>query len=98
MAGLSDWVQGIRVDSAYLPPIIIDNPLAPGAPNPVLSALKPKITITLAHGLNPVTVAPWGDPGATKWPALRAGLLIAGFGAALFIVSAFKRRRRRMHA
>jgi hypothetical protein len=79
---LSKLVTGIKVESAYLPTIDIRDPFRPGAPSPVLQRLRPKITLSMGAGLDPVVVKPYGEPGPTKWPAL-AALLAVGAGFAM---------------
>jgi hypothetical protein len=87
MAGL---VRQVSVETAYLPPLVIDDPFAPGPPAPILQALKPKITLTLATG-KPLVMAPYGDPGQSRWPALRAVLLVAGLiGVGLMVRGALR--------
>lgn len=75
---LRSLVTQVRVDTAYLPPIVIEDPFKPGQgpPSPVLQALKPRITLMVSG--RPVVVAPYGDPGPSKWPAIKTGLAIAG--------------------
>ena len=95
---LPKWVTGVRVDTEWLPPIIIADPFAttpgPVAPNPVLSVLKPRLTFEIKGGaLNPLRTAPYGEPGPTRWPQLKTGLTIAGVAALLLLVAARRRRR-----
>lgn len=83
---LRSLVTQVRVDTAYLPPIVIDDPFRPGngKPSPVLQALKPRITLMVSG--KPVVVTPYGDPGPSKWPAIKTGLAIAGLvGAGLLL-------------
>lgn len=95
---LPKWITGIRIESAWLPSIVITEPFAatPGAaaPNPVLSILKPRVTLEVRGGsMKPVVTAPYGDPGVTRWPLLRTGLLVAGVGALLLLARAKRRGR-----
>jgi hypothetical protein len=86
-------VQQIRVESAYLPPVIINDPFGPGAPSPasaaVLGVLRPKVSVILSGG-QVISRAPWGDPGASKWPAIK--LLLAGAAALAIVAIAAKLR------
>ena len=77
MVDMSKLVTGIDVDSAWLPPIHLKDPFKPGPPSPALQQLKPKITLRL-KGLDPVIIAPYGKPGPTRWPWVRAGLVVGG--------------------
>jgi len=79
-------ITQIRVDTQYLPPIVMNDPFspnaAPGASSFLLKLLKPQITVT-ADGLNPITAAPWGAPGSNKWPVVQLGLLAIMGGAVM---------------
>ncbi|MHB1430291.1 MAG: hypothetical protein ACYCVW_16530 [Rhodocyclaceae bacterium] len=76
----SDLIAGVRIDTEYGPPIVLNHPFATNQkPNPLLEALKPRITIyPSAAGINPVVLAPYGQPGTSKWPQIEAGLVLAG--------------------
>lgn len=77
---LSKYIKGIKVESAFLPEIYLPDPFAPNQePNAFLKALKPKITVELSSGLKPATIAPYGQPGPSMWPAIKTALLLAGF-------------------
>lgn len=84
MADLSKYIKGITVQTAYLPDIVINDPFAKGppVPNPILQALKPKITVSLdiAGMQKDVAMTPYGEPGATKWPVIKTGLLVLAIG------------------
>lgn len=86
---LQNAVQSIVIETAYGPPIVIDDPLKPAPPNPFLQALKPKITLTI-KGQNPLIITPYGDPGVTRWPIVKVGalvlggLLVAGIGYGIY--------------
>lgn len=79
---LNDYVKHIKVETAYLPTLDMPNPFLPGPPNPLLQALKPKITVTLeALGqTKDVVSSPYGDPGPSKWPTIQNLLLLAAVG------------------
>ena len=90
-ANLNKVVRRVRIESAYLPTLDFHDPFQPGAPgppNPLLQALKPKITLTInALGQTRDVVAmPYGDPGPSRWPALRNLLLVAAVGAVGYFV------------
>ena len=77
--GLSKYIKGIRIESAFLPDIYLPDPLkASVTPNPFLQALKPKITIESSLGNK--TLTPYGDPGPSMWPAIKTALLVGGIG------------------
>jgi hypothetical protein len=97
---LGQTVTGIRVDTAYFPPIQIvgqdlESTISTGpAGEPVFNAgaiLRPKLTVDLVAG-DPIVYAPYGDPGEGTWFPLIAG------GALLFFI-AYKlgERRGRRH-
>jgi len=80
---LNDLVQEIRIESAYLPTIDLKDPFAPGATpgagHWLLEQLKPKVTIVPRQAyINPITAAPFGEPGPTHWPTIKKGLTLAG--------------------
>jgi len=80
---LNDLVGEIKIESAYLPTIDLKDPFAPGATpgagHWLLTQLKPKITITPRNGLiSPIEAAPFGQPGPTHWPQVKAGLTFLG--------------------
>jgi hypothetical protein len=85
---LADVVKQIRVDTAWLPSIVIDDPFATdptGQTSPLMSLLMPKVTVTTI-GDNPVTSEPWGDPGDTKWPMVENVLIVSGLALAAIII------------
>lgn len=89
---LSAYVKSITVESKYSPRIQLDNPFAPGPPNPLLQAVKPQITLTLADGLGgPVVIAPYGSPGPSKWPLIKIGGVVV-LGIALVSITYLMRK------
>lgn len=79
---------------------------APGQPATVISGqgfdaariLKPKITVEMASGGDPIVVAPYGDPGPSKWGGvvgvIFAAMILASYGGIrLGKDVVFKRRR-----
>lgn len=76
------YVTKATVETTYLPPITLDHPFDQGgtaAPNPFLANLRPRITLELADGrLDPVVIAPYGDPGPSRWPLVKGVLLVTG--------------------
>lgn len=74
-----DLVEQIRIDSAFLPPIIINRPLddtgASSPPSPLMTMLKPQLTITSPILEQPSVRAPYGAPTANYWPYVRVGVL-----------------------
>lgn len=81
---LSKYITGITVESAYLPALDMVNPFGAGPPNPLLQALKPKITIRTTLGDKVLT--PYGDPGPSRWPVIRTALVLGGLGFAAWRV------------
>lgn len=97
---LQKWVTGIKVETAWLPPIEIRDPFkpspGPAQPNALLSVLKPRVTLEIQGGaLPPAKVAPYGEPGPTRWPQLRTGLQFGGVALLLVLAAIAKKRRRR---
>lgn len=87
MTNLNSLIKEIRIDTAYAPPLIVNDPFQPGASNWWLNQLKPKITIIpRSPYLKPMVSAPWGDPGVTKWPEIRTVLEVAGVATVAALV------------
>ena len=78
----SKYVSGIKIESAFLPPIDLPEPFKPGPPNPLLQLLKPKITLQTSLGEKVLT--PYGDPGPSKWPMVKMALLYAFVGFVIY--------------
>jgi hypothetical protein len=80
---LDSAVGRAEIRTAFGPTISLDRPFAPTPPgddSAFTKLMQPVITLypTAAAGMvdpNPITYAPYGDPGETKWP-----FLVAGFG------------------
>lgn len=80
----SDFVKAIDIASNDLPPIHIDYPFRPSAtppkPNPFLQYEQPKITLSfeplLGQNLNPVSYAPYGNPGPNNWDFVEGALAV----------------------
>lgn len=84
---LESLVTSLQIDTVWGPTIQLDDPFAPTpAPNPFLTAMKPKITIGIQGGA-PVVISPYGDPGETQWPKVKVGLL-GGLALLLFLLAA----------
>lgn len=77
-------IKKVTVETAYLPRIELNDPFAPGPPSPLMQALKPKITIETT-GFSPMVMAPYGEPGPSKWPLVSV-IGLAGFAALGFLV------------
>jgi len=73
LEGLGDFtlpIDQIKIESAYGPTIVLDHPFqGPSVVSPLLSRLKPKVTLKVG-GFTPIVMAPYGDPPPTKWPTL----------------------------
>lgn len=87
---LSKLITGVTIESEWGPAITIPDPFKPAPPNPALQIIKPKVTLQIA-GVGPVTMAPYGNPGPSKWPMVKMVALALAGGAALYLI---KRRRR----
>lgn len=78
-------LRNIRIETAYGPTIDINDPLVTGGPpNPYLQKLRPKITVDV-KGMKPMVLAPYGEPGASKWRTVQLGSLALGVGIAYLI-------------
>jgi len=75
-------IRRVEVATAYGPPIVLDDPFAPGPPNPALQRLRPKISIYTRGQRTPIVIAPYGKPGPSRWPDIERGLKILGLGLA----------------
>jgi hypothetical protein len=74
---LRSAVKTLEVKTAYGPPIRVDYPFADGPPNPYLEKLQPQVKLTLANG-QVVDMAPYGEPGPTKWPQIETYVKVSG--------------------
>jgi len=76
---VGDAVEQVRIDTRFLPPIIINRPLddtgTSGPPSRVMTLLKPQITITSPILKQTSVRAPYGVPGPTQWPKVRLALI-----------------------
>lgn len=76
----------IQVDSRYLPSMLFDAGGGASAPPPLAARiLRPKVTV-LVGGNALYSVAPAGEPGPSRWPKVRTGLLIAGLAVVGLVV------------
>ncbi len=81
---LRNLVERATVETTLMPPLVLNQPFAPGPPNPLLQMLRPRITLRVAG--SDVVLAPYGDPGVSRWPVVKVvGMTIGGLllGAAL---------------
>lgn len=88
---LASLVSGIRVETAWGPEFTVA-PFASSTPSPIARALRPKFTVLLAGG-GEYAIAPYGEPGPTKWPLIQAGLIFAGIVIAGMLISSRIRRK-----
>ncbi len=89
---LRPLITRIKVESAYLPPIQIEDPFGPstGKVDKVAATLKPKVTFETPGG--PIVIAPAGEPGPTRWPLVKGSVLVlSAFG--IFGMFALSRRK-----
>ncbi|MFA6118112.1 MAG: hypothetical protein WC729_29265 [Sphingomonas sp.] len=82
-------IESIEIHTRWLPPILIDKPLVEsnGVPSPAdafAKAFKPKVIVRV-KGIPSIEYAPAGEPGPTRWPYVRAGLVVGGIGFAYLI-------------
>jgi len=61
MNELRKYLQSIEISSNYSPPVVLNDPLKPGPPNPYLEKMQPQIKIRI-KGINPLVIAPYGTP------------------------------------
>jgi hypothetical protein len=75
------FIDRLTIKTAWLPDIAIDKPLEKSSePNAMLDILKPSFIIESGYGKN-VVMSPYGEPGETNWPIVKAGLLgVAALG------------------
>ncbi len=96
---LNSLVSEITVETAWGPPITIEDPFKPLAPGEVSAAdvtgqmMKPKITVYLRTGDKYVS-APYGDPGETKWGIVQVGLALAALGGLWLLLRGVRRKKR----
>jgi hypothetical protein len=100
VAGAADPANIITratVDTAYLPQVVLDHPLAPKqgpsgntVADAFLKMLKPKFTLNFVPPLpSSYSISPWGDPGDTKWSWVKWGGIIGGAALAYYAVRGF---------
>lgn len=87
---LASVVKGVRIETAFTPAFEASDPFAESPPSPVASLagqlLRPKVTLLLAGG-STYPIAPYGDPGPSKWPIVQAVLIVVGLGLAGYLLS-----------
>lgn len=84
---LNNPIKAVHVRSNYGPDIDLVDPFGPAAPNPAMQYLQPSIILDTDAG--PMTIAPYGQPGPTRFSTLAASfggvglfiLALAGYGA-----------------
>lgn len=72
-------ISRMTIESELGPTVHVEDPLGanqtePGLGSRVMSFIKPRITLETALG--PTVMAPWGEPGPTKWPKVQVGLAV----------------------
>ena len=85
-------VRSITIRTQVSPPFTVDPfaPTQPDAPtNPLLSWLKPEVTIETASGA--LVMAPYGTPTRNHLPGLLGGIVLLGIGAVIGIGYAARR-------
>lgn len=91
------FVENITIETAWGPTLSMDHPLAnalapgePGAGSMMAKILKPKITLTLQGGAQ-VPIAPYGEPGASRWPFVWPVLALGAVAAVVLGVRLLRR-------
>lgn len=89
ISSLSGLIEQIVVETKYLPPIVIDKPLAgssrPGMGSKLVKALQPRVSLKV-RGQKPIVFRPYGDPVPNEWPTVKfTGLAAGGTLAFLFL-------------
>ena len=78
-----ELIKRVEVTTAYGPSIELDDPFAPGPPNPYLEKLQPQVKLFTPAG-KPIVIAPYGTPPTTRWPMVKAaavgGVIVGGLG------------------
>lgn len=83
-------VTSMEMDSNYGPHVEIADPFAPSnVPNAYLQAMQPRVRFTLNDG-SLLTLAPYGDPGPTKWPLVKVGLAVAAAFTVIGVISSVR--------
>jgi hypothetical protein len=94
MSTLNSAVKAIRIESAWGPKTRITDPFSPSPPGQtsVLGPfLKPKITLEMKSGWGGNrSIAPYGDPGPSKFPFLVAGVI--ALAALAYVGNSYRRR------
>lgn len=88
---LLQGITKVTVETAYLPKVELNDPFAPGPPSPLISLLKPKITVEVSN-MEPIVMAPYGEPGPTKFPIVML-VFAAGTVALAFVAWRFLKRK-----
>lgn len=87
-------VKNVTVQTTLFPDINIDDPFSPlpGTASALGKLLKPKVTVTGDLFNPPQVVAPYGDPGPTRWPQLVQGAKVVGVGVVgLLLLGLFRK-------
>lgn len=95
-AWLAQLVTGLTIESAWLPPIVIRDPFSaaaqPGPGSQAGALLKPRVSLEISGDPRAVSVAPWGEPGPSRWPEVKVLLIAVGLVAAALIVTRLVRK------
>lgn len=88
---LAATVSRLDVDTAWLPPIRVDQPFSSSGSGAtkLTKLLRPQFTVTLSDG-TPLRVAPAGAPGESRWPWLA---LFAAIGVLVVVALIIRRVR-----
>ena len=90
---ITQQIKVLQIESAFTPPIILEDPFAPGPPNPVMQMLKPKITLGYkSKYIKDTKLAPYGEPVPNHWPKVKVGAAIFGAGALITLIALMTRR------
>lgn len=89
-------VRKVKIETVWGPPIDVDvdTLTAPSSGGfDFGKLLKPKVSLQLSTGQNPIVIAPYGEPGPNHWPWVAFGLSVVG-GLALYGIFALIRGRK----
>lgn len=80
---MEQLIDRIVIDTAWGPQLVL---VPSGEPSPAGAWLKPAASVYVKGLQSPMLIAPYGQPGPTKWPWVQGALVLgAGVGALLML-------------